>query len=462
MNSNPAPESTPPVTPPAPAPASSGCADTAGQPRSRLAAIASLALLFVAAFGAMLLLDLTLTAFVPGFENFSPYYYHGILRWGLFWLLVVALTALAWRAGARRPIWGAAGLLLLAPVFAYLATDDEKLESVVSLQELSAPFPGAAAGHALVLRYARGTPVGDAYKEPVGMPQKWPKPDSPEWTAFLRDNQTSPTAAWAEIAPVRDWWKEWSELPQVGDMTTSYFDSVPGFKPIKNYSALACSEASRLALTQQGEAAIACLLPVLEGGQKLDAHARTQVRQMIALVVQRQALQTAVFVLATTEVPPEMRARLEVVLAKADGGPAGVRRLTMMDYILFTTSFDTFGKVRENLNRGPFGPWLDLVWFNQNRTYNHMSAAYREAAELAARRDAKGAKLRLERYKDEGAGRTGIKNVMRGLLAQKFVPDLKGVINNYWEVQDRRAAVLATLRGEAGTALPTKTLEAGK
>ncbi|MEY4488700.1 MAG: hypothetical protein RIQ79_1208, partial [Verrucomicrobiota bacterium] len=258
---------------------------------SKLRTLLALALLFMATFGALQLLDITLTAYVPGFKGTNPYSSqgHGGLRWGGFLLLVTALTALVWRMGARRPIWGAAGLLLLAPVFAYLAVDDEKLDDPVNLQELSAPFPGAETGHALMLRYARGTPAGEAYKEPAGLPPKMPKPDAPEWAAFVRENQPALSAAWAEIAPVRDWWREWCTLPQVGDLTKRYSDPNPGYRPIKNYANLACAEASRLALAGRGEAAIDCLLPVVEGGQKMAPHARSVVRLMISLYVQRQA-----------------------------------------------------------------------------------------------------------------------------------------------------------------------------
>jgi hypothetical protein len=86
------------------------------------------------------------------------------------------------------------------------------------------------------------------------------------------------------------------------------------FQPFRAHYQHACAIASLQALDGHGDAALATLLPILEVNRKLEPSSRTLVRSMLARVGQRMAIETAAFVLDTTAVSPDSRARFASAL----------------------------------------------------------------------------------------------------------------------------------------------------
>jgi hypothetical protein len=236
---------------------------------------------------------------------------------------------------------------------------------------------------------------------------------------------------------------------------------------MRGYADLACAEAGRLALAGKGYAALAVLAPVLVGARKLIPYSRTSVRTMIAIYLQLRALETAEFVLKRTTVSPEARTRLATILTPAGEGAAGARRIIAREYATLALIISRLEAQQAEAGwHGSFlgGPvrdgFMDWVLMNPTRTLNRYQAVMSEAQELAARRDAAGVTQRITRFAADGAGRQGLKNVYGGSLAADFATmDFTKIIKNYWEVEDRRAAVLATLRGETHPTLSTQNRE---
>ncbi|MEY4489787.1 MAG: hypothetical protein RIQ79_2295, partial [Verrucomicrobiota bacterium] len=140
--------------------------NTTGRRRTRDAL--SLLLLFITASGVMILL--LLAASVPYASDlgfFYSLYFRPVYAMRDDWLSVLtvltmldlslAITALAWRSGARSTLWGVAGLMILTPVFVYLAKDDAEVRYPFKLTEISPVKPGMAESYAVLMQWASGS-----------------------------------------------------------------------------------------------------------------------------------------------------------------------------------------------------------------------------------------------------------------------------------------------------------------
>jgi hypothetical protein len=422
--------------------------------------------LFVALWCLTVLATLTLSAMTL-YHGWTYSYANRITTFPFtsFPLVPAALTAVAWWAGLRRrPVWGVAGALLLAPVMVYLATDDAEWRAPISLEEVAPTFAGEGESEAVLMRYAKDSEATKAWRAPAGLPEKWPGVGTPEWEALVKTNSTAIAAAWAGTNPVRDWWSEWSALPRLGD-TNTLAKSGPSldFTVLRDHVRLATAEAGRLALAGEGDAALAVLEPLLIGGQQLALSGRSAVRFMLGSFTQRLALKAAQFVLDRTPVSAEARERLVAVLARAEDGEKSIRRLFAAEYAQATRAI--LVDMRLETDRSFLGGilsdgFMDRVLINPKRTANRLYEVMQEVGERAVRRDAKGAEELILRFIKEGGGASSIKNIHGGMLAVISVPAPGGIIRTHWEVEDRRAALLATLRGEPRPTLSTQNQEA--
>lgn len=376
----------------------------------------------------------------------------------LFALPALALLLTSWWLRLHSWRWLGGATLVLAPVFVYLATDDAIIRRPVTMEEIAPPFPGAEESFAVLMRYGKTHPLGQAFRAPDRFYQNLApgesvdpaKPD--EWLAWLKTHRAAIEADWADLAPVRAWWNELNAFDRIGDLTPSRYDAeIMTFAPPRSLSQHACAIAGLQALDGHGDAAIDTILPVIQVGRKLQSSGRTLVRLMLSLVIERMGVQTAGWILQHAAVSPAARARLVAALSAGGGGELGARRLITVEYA-FTLQALVHLPLGELLSYGNPG-WLRHVAnivgpfvYNRRTTFNLYGELVAELQELAARRQSD----RLQTRGDEffaHEGRPRFKNFAGALSLREIAPAYTKIIETYWKVQDTRTALLAQLTG---------------
>jgi len=378
-------------------------------------------------------------------------------------LFVVLLAAGLWqRRRLRSWRWTLGGYLLLAPVYAYLATDDPVLRHPLSVEELSPSFPGAERSWEALMRYGINHPLGKGYKSVPWEFSYHPAPEDPkEYESFRKNllkDRAQIEANWAKLAPERAWWAELNTFERIGDLTPADRSSeLMPFSPVRSVCQYGCAIASVQAIDGHGDAAIDTLLPVLEVARKLEPSARTLVRTMVARIIQRITMDAAAFVLETTPVSVEARERLSAALTGGTRGEAGARRFIAVEYaflsgsdlesdhlgdILFwATKFDLRGPrqlLRNALNT--VGP----IVYNPRRTLNQYGDLIAETQELAAVRQEERMAEREKQFVDD-LKRPRFKNIGGALVLSIEFPPYHKVLENYWRIEDQRDALAARL-----------------
>ena len=365
-------------------------------------------------------------------------------------VLVVAPISLLWLAHRKR--WGeswpglAAGYLILAPVFVWLAWDEPAVRYPVSLDELCPAGPQAAESWTVTLAYTarNGQPAPRTYVAPKFT---WggASPDKPaEWQAYLEKNRDLIHATWKDL-PERTWLAELNAFPAIGDlMPASPSGPLIKFQPLRTVSQIGCAEAGLLALEGKGDEAMDTLLPILEVGRKLEPTARSLVRFMLARVVQKLSLNTARFILDHAAVSPDRKARLAAVLQGGSGGPAGARRMLFIEYAFtsnyFLSDFGDSAHQRALWKRGLLGVFR-LV-YNPVATVNLQGQYTKELADLAERRELAGFGTRAEAFVSRNS-RPHFKNLVGRLLISMATPAYGRVLDTYWKIEDLRTALAA-------------------
>ncbi|MDI1337451.1 MAG: hypothetical protein PSU94_14805 [Lacunisphaera sp.] len=366
--------------------------------------------------------------------------------------VIVVPIGLFWVAHRRR--WGdswlslAAGYLLLAPVFVWLAWDEPTVRFPVSLDELCPPGPQAEASWAVTLAFTPrdGKAAPRTYSSPK-FPLSAAGPDKPaEWQAYLEKNREALHTAWANL-PERAWWAELNSFAVLGDLMPARFDApIIKFAPYRSTSQLACAEAGLLALEGKGDEAMDTVLPVLEVGRKLEPSARSLVRFMVGRVIQKMSLHTARFILDHATVSLDRKARLAAVLAGGSGGPAGARRMLLIEYAISTnyllTQFSDQDHHRPAWKRGLFA--LFHFVYNPVATANRYGALTAELADLAERRELASFGTRAAAFSAENS-RPQFKNMAGGLMLSMTIPAYSKVLDSYWKIEDTRTALAADL-----------------
>ena len=367
-------------------------------------------------------------------------------------LVPTALLAAMWRFRLRSWWWVGGGWLVVAPILVYLATDESTLRHSMSFAEITPAVPDAEKSFAVIMRYGKSQPATLAFGTPKSYDGGFPDPvDKPaEWRAFILANRASLEAEWAAFAPQRAWWAELNTFEIIGDLTPSRMDAeVIGFPVYRALSQRAWAVASLQALDGHGDAAIDTLLPILQVGRKMQPAARTLVRQMIGVVIERVSTRTIRWVLDNATVSPAARVRLATALT-GGGGPLGARRLVTVDYLQstatlldeplgdFVNATDRHGSLRLALNL------LSPFVYNRRATANLFGDHILELQDLAAHRELTQFARRQDEFLNQDA-RPRFKNFMGAFVINQTIPAYRKVLESYWKTEDDRLALLARL-----------------
>ena len=377
----------------------------------------------------------------------------GWLTVGFIVLVPTALLTAMWRFRLRSWWWVGGGWLVVVPVLIYLAHDESTLRHATSFAEITPDVADAEKSFAVIMRYGKSQPATRAFNAGKVYPGGFPKPTdgkSAEWRAFILANRASLEAEWAALAPQRAWWAELNTFAVIGDLTPARFDAeIISFQVFRTLSQRAWAAASLQAIDGHGDAAIDTLLPILQVSRKMQPAARTLVRQMIGVVIERGTTAVARWVLDNATVSPAARTRLAAALT-GGGGELLARRLVTVDYLM------SIGHIA-NLPLGDYISFdgrhpalrhaLNLVSpfvYNRRASANLMSDLTRELQDLAARRELVRFGQRQTEFFNQDA-RPAFKNFMAPFVLNLTIPSYAKVLDSYWKMEDERLALLARL-----------------
>lgn len=374
-----------------------------------------------------------------------------LIRIVFFGFLAALGFWLAWRFRNRSWWWVTGGALAVAPVLTYLAVDDTSLRHSMSIEEIAPAFPGAEKSYGVLMRYGKDHPLGRAFKTPrrvfpPGLPAFMDDPKrAEERRVWLLARRAEIEADWAELGPVRSWWSELHAFDRIGDLTPARFDAeIINFEPPRAYSQRAAAIAGLQALDGEGDAAFETLLPLLEVSRKLEPSARTLVRFMIARVCQKLALDAAGFVLDHATVSAANRARFLAALKGGSGGEAGARRLVAIEY---ASSREPYSDIR--LGEWMAQPFLGArhllnilgpLVYNPRKTINLFGDLTEQWQNFAARREIDKIEPATKEF-FRTTGRPRLKNLLGSIVLVRLSPSYSRVLENYWKIEDARAAL---------------------
>ncbi len=378
---------------------------------------------------------------------------------GAFLLAVVALFAL--RRLALACGWLSSGsrvaiTVVLAGYLFYLNHDEAVAPSIARNHAAMAGRCEDEATYRLTLRYTPSPGGGKVFTPPahvLDFSQKGEKR-----TAYLRAHQAEIEANWAAMTEVRAWWAEMAAQPRLGDRPGTDFEQpFIRFQPVRTYFQYALALAELHALDGDGDGALATAGDVYAVGVRLEASSCTLVRGMISVITQKQALETAEFVLDHAQVSPAAKVRFAAQLAVGTGGGLGAKRLMLMDMTNFFGTTEAiamlkspaFGRSDAGWPMRIMGSVSELLGFttlNPQATSNRINDSYEKLAAYVEARDLAGMKKWDERLSAEQLGRFQAKNISGRLLVQMTMPAFDKVEQNYWEVEDHRAVLAKRLQ----------------
>lgn len=308
-------------------------------PRAPLALRLAGVVVLLGLLGLLILWNMAVLAFPSGPLNWLP----GTLV-VLFLLFAVYATWKKIRIMETGRSVGLGAAVLLAGVV-YLAWDDPTVTHPMKLQELvPPPAADAEASYQATLAF---TKVGD---QPAPRTQPYVKHtlknspvDKPaEWAKEVAANRAKVAANFATCAPGREWLAELDRFAEIGDIPKADLAGPAiNFSVLRETGNALCNEAAALAQEGKGDEAFELLRLLGSVAVKLERHARTDMRLVVALRALQNTLATANHVLATTPVSPDKKAALAAAVANRDA--AQIRhRLAWLNYTMFTEVFLKF------------------------------------------------------------------------------------------------------------------------
>ena len=369
------------------------------------------------------------------------------------WLLAGRwLTRLSWP-------WLVVAYGGMALLTGFLVQDEAPVHPPLTLAALAPGFPAAERSNAVLKRYY--------YNQPAGRNFKWrglnfvttPEQEA-TWRELLDKRRAEIEANWTALEPVRAWIDELNAFGRIGDLDEEplAWTTIQHMVP-RIYTQNAMAMAGIRALDGQGDAALGVLLPLLEVGGKLEAAAHGTSNFDFGRSMQNAALLGADFVLKTSPVSAPVRARFAAALANR-GGAQGMRRAFAIRQAGVTVASSSLGSsdfYEQNPTLGfllrSLG-WVRAMVFNRQAVLNRWDALFSDLGELAARRDQAGVVRRVEEFVAD-RDKWVFKNVGGVWFSWLVFQQLnlkeanKRIVQSYWEVEDRRAALLERLQAPA-------------
>lgn len=374
-------------------------------------------------------------------------------RWQRVALTAATIVALlcGLRHGLRRPrqIGRALVCFAIAAVagWLWLAWDDPKLDFPPEDYLSADDSPEAEASHALVLRYRSS----EDSRLPADLPDlREPHslagnktPTNEQWTAFITEHRAEIQQGWDQLADHRAWIAEMAAAPRLADLTTSITGPFPSFESLRTSSRFMTWQARALALEGRGDEALAEIGTLLGASQKLIPHSRTILRRMIAIVLQRLAINTANFVLNSTKTSPEARERLLAVVSSRPDASTAAYNLLWCEYPL---SADYMLNDNRPSLEAPTEMSRLYRFANKHSTINAHAKIVRELSEHASRRNLEKMQNIVDAFVAEPTTGFRLKNLPGRLLIAMSLPPFTKITESHWQTEDLAVALEARLR----------------
>ena len=173
---------------------------------------------------------------------------------------------------------------------------------------------------------------------------------------------------------------------------------------------------------------------------------------MVAIVIERQLIKTANFILDHSTVSPAAQAKLALTLNRAMNDQLRAQRLMMSDFyfiyhVLHGKEFD--GSLFED-SLGAYARWifhyakLGRLIYQPNRTLNQYGDFTLQAGQLVARRRLNAVDLLIEQFFTT-TSTPSFRNLLGDHLIANAIPAYKKVIDSLWMLADERSALKTRL-----------------
>ncbi len=377
-----------------------------------------------------------------------------IVQAGVFLFCWVSLFVFR-RWALKRGLFSAVGRTVLAAVVAgcviYLVRDEPESPSVGRNRAAMAGRSENEATRVLTLRYSAAPGGGKVFTLPTHKLDFHFKGEQQQ--AYLLAHRAELEANWAELAEVRAWWAEMAAQPQLGDHRYENFEEpIIRFQPVRAYAQHALAIATLQALDGDGDAALATVGEVYKVGSLLEPASCTLTRSMIAVVTQKQALETAEFVVGHTRLSADARARFAALLDASNGGALGAKRLILTESTSILWTAPRIATLAASIERFTGDNWavhagqrvnmsLLALTLNPQATINRMHEHYERFALCAEARDFAGMEVLGKDINVTPLGAFQVKNISGRLLVAMWLPAYSKIVKTYWETEDMRAAL---------------------
>lgn len=428
--------------------------------RALTAFVLALALtVIVALFGVSVILQFSATPLLAGDSGTV----RGTVAVFLLLVTLVPLITFVVALCRRRLAWRGliVGWVLALGVLVWLAWDDAAVRRPLTMEMLSPVQAGDERSEAVLMQYSKRRPSAEARAFADNKPLQalilgGSIRDAAKWREYVAAHREEVEAVWTAIAPQRRWLDELNRFDRIGDLTPSRFDAnIMRFDVWRMLDRSIRAKATLLAMDGKADEAIATLVPMIAVCQRLQQSGRTLVRVMIAVTMERSAIETARWVVENGAVSPAHRSRLAELMKTPDAKQGG-RRLLLLEYAMFGPIFDTLKlgdalALQHHTNRAWVTATLNFVsglFVNRNITINRYGDRIFALAELAAQRELAEVSLQTKQFEESLEHEGGMKNLGGRLLLAASLPNYDKVLETYWQTVDQRAALLARVTSE--------------
>lgn len=369
-------------------------------------------------------------------------------------LAIVSPAIVVWRLSRhgrwnwRARAFGWSGVVLAAAIF---IADGPAPSAFPTVSEVG---DAEQSSYALLMEHgSRGDSDASqafAAKKGTSLAVKGGLQDREAWSKVVRARRDAIEHDWALFNAERAWITKLSEHSQIGDQTPAVLDAeIMRFDVWRIVTTNAAAMASLRALDGHGDDAVNILLPFLKAGAALEPQSKSLVRSMIARVVTRTSLEAIDFVMDHAPVGERTRQDLAAAL-QWENPKIAARRMIESDIPMMRAFFlapeSAFGRTnsagpQENALRRLFRLGGPLV-YNPHSTIGMFESHVAWVANAAAERrlqDIEAEGERFYRMLRNGAP----KNVAGRMLLLQSMPSYRGVVKNFWAVEDLRAHVEA-------------------